>query len=543
MSKGSTAALIAGAAVVVAGGAGAYWYFQGRTPAVESEMLASISLIPEDAVMATFISTDAAAWEKLEQFGNPELQQLVAEQLETFQQESLESINVSYETDIKPWVDGLTVSVLPPKEVQDEEEPNLLILVGVNDQAKAQSFEEKLKGLEDVQVKDSDYKGVAITEYVQDDSPTYKAALGDYVAFSTEQQSIELAIDSSQSKSSLESQTETAKALNALAQLEDPLVQVYIPNYAGLVSEFTAAADEAPLPPDLLQQLNQIQSVVAGFGVNDQGVRVKAVTRLDPLANVPQGQTSPDQVVNQFPTNTLALISGYGISQVWSSVVAETDNNPQVSDAVDAIRQQTQTVGIDADQDIFSWMSGEFGIGLIPATEGLVAQAGMGIAMVLDSGDPATTNATFEKLNGLVGVWATVEQTEINGKQATEWKLPTGEVILGYGWVDDDTFFLGVGEPVINAIAQPADDSLAKNEKFQAAISSLPSKNDGYFYMDIAGLVDTIKQTPFGLQLNSLPPEANATVELFDSVAATNSWPDNQTSEFDMLIRLTSVQQ
>jgi hypothetical protein len=493
--------------------------------------------------MATFISTNAEDWEKLEQFGTPELQKLVTEQLQAFQQNSLATVDLAYETDIQPWVEGLTVSVLPPTEVRDEQEPNLLVLAGIEDQAKAQSFEAKLKNLDNVEVKTSEYKGVEITEYSQNGEPTYKAVLGDHVAFSPERQSIELAIDSSQDKSSLRSQSETVQALNSLAQLEDPLVQVYIPNYAGLVSEFSAAADNAPLPPDLLQQLNQIQSVVAGFGVNDEGIRVKAVTRLDPSASIPPGQASPDQIVTQFPTNTIALVSGYGISNVWSSVVQEADNNPQVSEAVDSIRQQTQAVGIDADQDIFSWMTGEFGFGLVPANEGLVAQAGMGVALVLDSSDPDTTNATFEKLSGLAGVWATVEQTDIDGTSMTQWKLPNGEVLLGYGWVDDDTFFLAVGDPVIQAIAQPADGSLAQSEKFKAAIASLPAQNDGYFYLDIAGLVATLKQTPFGLQMNTLPPEANATVEAFESIAATNSWPNPQTSEFDMLVRLTPAAQ
>jgi len=41
------------------------------------QILASAKVVPDEAMIATFISTDPKPWSQLQQFGTPEAQQLV----------------------------------------------------------------------------------------------------------------------------------------------------------------------------------------------------------------------------------------------------------------------------------------------------------------------------------------------------------------------------------------------------------------------------------------------------------------------------------
>jgi hypothetical protein len=72
-----------GAAVVVAGGVIAYLYFN-RAFGGASNPLASAKVVPDEALMATFISTDSQAWSQLQQFGTTDAQRLVEKGLQDF---------------------------------------------------------------------------------------------------------------------------------------------------------------------------------------------------------------------------------------------------------------------------------------------------------------------------------------------------------------------------------------------------------------------------------------------------------------------------
>lgn len=65
---------------------------------------------------------------------------------------------------------------------------------------------------------------------------------------------------------------------------------------------------------------------------------------------------SSGKIVGQFPAETLALVTGRGISSIWSAFVQQAKTNPQLSQGLDAVRQQLTTVNIDLDKDIFGWM-------------------------------------------------------------------------------------------------------------------------------------------------------------------------------------------
>lgn len=541
-----------GAAVAIAGSIAAYMYFKAPSGG-SSDALGSAKLVPSTALVATYITTDSQAWAKLQQFGTPEAQKLVAKGLENFNKQMFSDSNVSYEKDIKPWAGGVMIAVLPPNPVKPaqlkapfqapsapiniQQESNILIIVGIKDKLSALNFANKLKSQKGVKFQESDYKGQKIIETTENSKPTYSVVLNNsHLVLAPEKQAVEKAIDSFKGESSFASKEGASSILNKGVDVKNSLAQIYVPDYAGMVQQLAAGSPQAKqLPPQALAQLKQIKSVVAGVGVDDAGVRVKAIANLDPQLNKFQYQSTPGNIVGQFPTGTFALISGNGISRGWETLVEESKNYPEMKQGLEQVRGQLKFVNIDLDKDIFGWMNGEFAFGAIPSNQGVLANVGFGGALVFDTSDRKTAEATLTKLDTLAKTQQiNVANTNIGGKDVTEWQIPRQGALLSHGWLDQDTVFVALGGPVAEVIGDRNNPSLDNSDAFKAVTGSLQKPNGGYFYLDM----DKTQTVPL---IKSLISSDANTITMLGSIrglAFTATSPDKSTSELEMLLAL-----
>jgi len=539
-----------GAAVLVAGSIAAYTYFKAPSGG-SSEALGSAKLVPSTALMATYITTDSQAWAKLRQFGTPEAQKLVAKGLENFNKQMFSDSNVSYEKDIKPWAGGVMIAVLPPNPVKPaqlkapntpinvQQESNILIIVAIKDKLSALNFANKLKSQKGVKFQESDYKGQKIIETTENGKPTYSVVLNNsHLVLAPEKQAVEKTIDTFKGESSFASKEGASSILNKGVDVKNSLAQIYVPDYAGMVQQLAAGSPQAKqLPPQALAQLKQIKSVIAGVGVDDAGVRVKAIANLDPQLNKFQYQSSPGSIVGQFPTGTFALISGNGISRGWETIVEESKNYPEMKQGLEQVRSQLKFVNIDLDKDIFGWMNGEFAFGAIPSNQGVLANVGFGGALVFDTSDRKTAEATLTKLDTLVKTQQiNVANTNIGGKDVTEWQIPRQGALLAHGWLDQDTVFIALGGPVAEAIGDRKNPSLDNSDTFKAVTGSLPKPNGGYFYLDM----DKTQTVPLIKSLISSDANAITMLSSIRGLGFTATSPDKSTSELEMLLALKS---
>ncbi|MFN6487474.1 MULTISPECIES: DUF3352 domain-containing protein [unclassified Nostoc] len=540
-----------GAAVVVAGSIAAYTYFKG-TSGGSSDALASAKVVPSTALMATYITTDPEAWAKLKQFGTPEAQKLVAKGLEDFNKQMFSDSNVSYEKDIKPWAGDVMIAVLPPNPVKPaqlnvpsgapnvptnlQQEPNILIVVGIKDKLSALNFANKLKSQKGVKLQESDYQGQKIVETTQNGKPTYSVVLNNsQLVLAPEKQAVEKAIDTFKGQSSFANKEGASSVLKGV-NVKNSLAQIYVPDYAGMVQQLTAGNPQAKqLPPQTLTQLKQIKSVVAGVGVDDAGVRVKAIANLDPQLNKFQYQSSPGNIIGQFPADTFALISGNGISRGWEVLVEQSKDYPEMKQALEQARGQLKTVNIDLDKDVFGWMNGEFAFGAIPSNQGVLASVGFGGALVFDTSDRKTAEATLTKLDTLAKTQQiNVANRNIGGKDVTEWQIPQQGALLAHGWLDQDTVFVALGGPIAEAVSDRKNPSLDTSDAFKAVTGSLQKPNGGYFYLDM----DKTKTVPL---INSFVSSNADTIIILNSIRGlgfTAISPDKSTSELEMLLAL-----
>ncbi|GAX36346.1 DUF3352 domain-containing protein [Nodularia sp. NIES-3585] len=539
-----------GATVLVAGSLAAYIYFKGPS-GDSSGALGSAKLVPATALMATYITTEPEAWAKLSEFGTPEAQKLLAKGLENFQQDFFSDGNISYEQDLKPWVGGVMVAMLPPNPTklaqsnqpnstsQGQPESNILMVVGIKDKLNALSFANKLKSKAGVKVEESDYKGETITEVTENGRLTYSAVLNNnHLVFAPEKQAVEKAIETFKGQPSFASQEGANRMLTANADVKNILAQVYIPDYAGMMQQLIAASPQATqLPPQSLKQLQQVKSIVARVGVDDQGVRMRAIANLDPQLNKFEYQASPAKIVDQLPLDTFALMTGNGISRSWSAIVEQSQDYPEFNQIVQQVRGQLKFVNIDLDTDVFGWMDQEFAFGAMPSNQGVLANLGFGGALVLETSDRSTATATLSKLDNLAKTQRlNVAQRNIGGKDVTEWQIPGQGALLSHGWLNQDTVFLAVGGSVAEAIATNNTPKLDSSDTFKAVTGSLQKPNAGYFYIDAEKTASLVNR--FMAQTQPLPPEANTVLSIIHGFGVTLTSSDKSTSELEMLLAL-----
>lgn len=533
--------LVAVAAVVAAGSVAAYLYFKG-IPGKLPTPLDSAKVVPDEALMTAFISADSQNWSKLQQFGSREAQQIIAQGLQNFQAQLRADTNMDFEKDLQPWVSGVMFAFLPAQAEASASEPNLLMVVGIKNKLKALEFANRLKAQKQATVEERQYKGIAISNIKEQNGTSYSTAvLGDYLVLAFHSKVLEAAIDTFKGEPSLASAAGAAEALAKGAGVENPIAQVYLKDYAGLVRELLLSRGSAPnIPPATLKQLEQVKSAVMGVGIDSEGLRLKALAQLDSQAIKRQFKPAPGKVVAQFPAETVALLSGQGINQYWSEFVSQSKNTPELQKSVQQIRQSVkQAVNLDADKEVFGWMDGEFALGAISSGKGMLAQVGFGGALVIETRDRKTAESTLEKLDAQAKrtiPFIAIEQRLVSNIEVREWKSPQG-VLLGRGWLDKDTLFVALGGPLVDAIADTAKAPLDSSPNFKAITGSLPNPNQGYFYLDMEKTLPVVSELSVAAG-TPLAPEASALLNSIRGVGIAASLPDQSTSKLEILFSL-----
>lgn len=526
---------------IVAGGTAAYWYFKGNFGSGTSP-LASAKVVPDEALMAAFISTDSSALAQLQRFGTPEAEKLVEKSLQDFDRQVLKKSKINYEQDIKPWLGSVTIAVLPPisaKQLQAtpfSAQSNILLVLGIKNGLSAWNFSKKLKADKTVTSQEFDYKGQKITESTSQGEPIYSSILDGRVVLAPAKQAVEQAIDTYKGEPSFATKAGIDSTFAQSLQLKNPIAQIYLPDYASAVQQLTAT-NPAGLPPQTLAQLQSVKAVVAGVGVDDMGIRMKAIAQLNPNAINIQYQNSPSKVVTRFPVDTLALLTGAGISRTWAAFVDRTRDLPEVKQGLDSARRSLKTTyNLDLDRDVFGWMDGEFAIGAISSSQGMLASLGFGGVLMFQTSDRATAESTLSKLDAIArSNFLAVVPRDINGNSVTEWQVPAQGAIVGHGWLDRDTMFIAVGEPIVEAIAKPSGKSLDSSEVFKAATGSLLQPNAGYFYLDMDKTMSLLASKPLS---TAIDPEATAIINSIRGIGITASNPDKTTSQMELLVAL-----
>ncbi|MEB3343116.1 DUF3352 domain-containing protein [Okeania sp.] len=529
--------LTASLVLIAAGGVATYFYLKNVAIKVSSP-LNTAQVVPGTASMATFIQPNQKAITKLQQFGTPEARKLISESYAEFQAENLAENDIDWEKDIQPWLGGVMLAFVPGDERLDTQSLNLLMIVGIKNKFQALKFVTKLKGDDESKVRERKYQGVTIREVTDKDRKKFSIALlGDYLAIAPVAAAVEDAIDTFQGKNASMGEN-VVEVLQQSAGVENAIATVFIPNYAEFVREF---ADDLSAEKNLsaggLQQLEQINSLVMGIGVDDQGVRLRAVTKLVAPLSPELTRVVSGEILQRFPVETMMLVSGTGISQLWSLVMSQAQGNQDLQNALDTVRNTFSEVGLDVDREV-SWMDGEFAAGLITSSEGILRTTGVGGAMVLETSDRSAAEVTLKKLNEIAikNPGVAVKERQVGSQLVTEWQMLGVGTFFGYGWLDDNALFLALGEPLIEGMMSVPENGLIGSAGFEEIVGSLPKSNQGYFYLDMEQAMVWAHRYPFVNVLMS--SEVKTILGSIRGIGVTASWSDELTNEIEMLLAL-----
>ena len=446
-----------------------------------------------------------------------------------------ETKDLDYAVDIEPWLgDELAVSISGDlfaalggsidqtfAEIEDALSgdadlpmdampaiPQFIIAIATTDTDESAKFLEKLRAESDTAMQETDYEGVTIVygepESGSDVGVAYATVDGFIVVVGGGVETLQAVIDAKDGDSLADDET-YKKVIEALPKGSVGFGYMNLGSFMdglmGTLEEMSGAMNLAELGalgalgPD---QLTAVQGGGFAFGFDPNGIRFDAVSVYDKDA-LPEDlltKVNPNEATRHAPADTLAYLSGIDLGGALSGLLDMLGTMPDmgVEDLQESMDMLEAQLGFEVD-DLFTALSGEFSLALTQDAAGIMGDPSLPLGLLVQFENK--DEATFKQLMSLVGMLTMgidieLDTTTISDVSVTTVNGPTGEPMIGWG-LSDDFFALGTSHGLLETTFG-GGDVLADDANFKAAIAPLPSKNTGYFYLNVAGAMDIAYQ-------------------------------------------------
>jgi hypothetical protein len=532
MAKGSGIA----AALVVAGASGAagYYYFQhSKNVGDRPEQLAQA--IPESAYAVGYIATDPNLWSKLGKFGTPEAKQLVSRSLQQAQKDMLSQENLDYQKDIQPWLGNVMVALDSSNKAGGF---SFLAVSKVKDQIGAYNFLKKVSSKSKTAVKESTYKGAKVWSEGTGKDESHLAYINNWLMFSDSRQSLEKSIDAATSGAASFKQKngDSFFASDSLA-VTNQVAAGYV-DFARLVPAINASSTSTTkLTAEQLKQLTDIKSFAGSMGIDDKGIRTKALTQMNNVAvTLP---AASGKILSNFPANTVMVASGINLKDLWTETTKQMATDPKAKEALSTWQTSfQQSTNLNLEKDVISWLGGEYALGIVPQNEGMWGDyLGMGMVAVFDSTDKPSTERTLKEVKNLASSSVGVsERKSADGKSINDIKnpFPPGKgPLLSYGWLDDKSVFF-------STIDIATKEPLNRSADFQEITGSLPQSNSGYVYLNFDKMLNLFDSKALKTQTAKIPADYLSLLKSMKGLGAAGTQNGNSYRSEGLLVLKTS---
>jgi hypothetical protein len=503
-----------------------------------------MSLLPQDTFFTVAISTDLERWQKFSEFGIPLSRGVFQQQIAKFQTDFLTHYGYNYQQDIQPWIGKqilfgyLDNPVAPggkssqPKVLRQQ----TIAILPIADLGAAQRVLEQHQTPADANLVESNYKGVAIREFKRKAGTMAIAIVDNFVTITSDRSVLERVIDTQQDGKSLLTVPGYTKALTEI-EIDRPFAQVYV-NIPVATAVVAASAPQA-LAADKLAQSQIQQGMAANATLEAEGIAWKGISWLKPdtkekfvVAN--QGQ----DMAGNFPANTLVMISGGNLQQLWKDYLKSADGNPLAPiKPNDLTKNIDGFTGLDLESEILNWSKGPFGIGMVPKSDKIDTEFGAGLVVFQQASDRSAAEKAFNRLDSTMAQKQAfkVSKVQINGKDAIDWTSPVNVSAATHGWLDRNLAFLNLGAPVANTFVPKPQSRLIDTTLFQQSTRSNLDHHNGQFFIDIDRTINAGNlPLPFS-------PEVRAVFQAVKSLGVTSAIFDESSNRFDMFVTLKKV--
>jgi len=562
--------LTLGSAVGFAVGGVIAWSLLRKQPTLVG-MPTGADVIPQDAAITVAFTTDKSQWQQLRRFGTPESQAAFDKTLAELRDRLLIANGLNYPRDIQPWVGNeITAAVLlPPANVKAPKpqpydpaalaagDQSTVMVLPIADPTKAQEILTRPQVAANQDWVDRDYKGIKIREVHGQRAKAYAATVLDnrFVVAANDGKAIERVIDTFKGKPSVAQMPGYSQALSHIATTS-PFMQLYVNLPAA--TTLTSSNTSQPIPPQLIGLLKPNQGLAATMSLESEGLRFQGVSWLAPNHKTRfKVQNSATRMPLLLPSDTLLAIAGGNLKQSWQTFSQPAEANEPSASAPgqmfnpDTMRRGVNSLtGLDLDQDIMSWMNGEFALALVsapaappaastppsssatPTTPAQGKNSRAGLLLLSQTSDRKAAEQTFKQLDDLMKTRYRfqVSETQIGGKPAINWVSPFTALNVTHGWLDGDVAFLAIGADLASTLVPAPTKPLNDNSFFHQTDSTDLKPNNGHFFLEVDRLINPDAKLP----LPQLPAEHQSLLGAIRAIGLTSALQDGRTTRYDL---------
>ena len=549
------------AVFLISGGVAAYFLLQRHL--LRERAVMSAQLVPEDALVTASISTDIEQWQKLQKYGTPETKAALKKQLTQLQDKLLKANGYSYEEDIQPWL-GETVMIAylgagtPTAQKEDEKEdteeelpteipfikqPDIIVLP-IENPVQAKLLLDKANSKR--QLLDRTYKGIPIRETKKNQSHQFSAAVvGRFLVVTKNPYITELVIDTYTGEPSVAATPGYTKALSQI-QASKPFAQLYLNMPA--FSAMAAANSGRSLSPENLAAAEQKQGMATTVILESEGISFRSISWLKPdSTSSHRVENRNSSLVQLLPADTLLMLSGGNLEQLWRNYLQGAESNLLTPIPPETLTEGLQgTLNLDWEKDLLPWMGGEFLLGIVPASDDVLAlpdnqqlpQLGAGVVVMVLSRNRSLAEKSFQQLDEVMvnRYQFIVEETELEGKPIVRWTSPLGGISATHGWLEDDVAFLTFGAPITNSFFPQPEALLTQTPIFQKVVPTQPNPNNGQFFLNFERTVNSSN-----LNIPKLSPKQQVLAQAINAIGVTAAISDEHATRFDIFVQLKTV--
>lgn len=511
---------------------GGYYFGKKLLLGDELTLQASNKIVPQSALANTFISTDEEKWSELREFGTPEFQELTNNNLQEFIDENLtiENQNIDYQEDISPWLSGISIAILPSSEAGIDYDA--VAILGIKNKLKAKSFFDRIKTTNSGNINETNHQNITIYQLDNQGEKIFFTTFQNYIIIANKQEVITKIIDTHKGGLSLADNSSQKFDKNS------GLIQVYFPDYSNwFLNIIKNSVPDIEVEKSAKNQLQKIDSILTNVSVENHGLKMRSVINLvEPLTTTQQLKPVSNNLLSQIPDNTICVMTGGGINQLWQQVNEEKQNIPDLDLLINQAKMITsQWLNLDLDKDIISWLDGEFALALLPPNNNNSLETLSGL-FILESSNKTQGEATLKSLENTAKLlpFLNIQTSDINGINVTKWNSPEANLV-SYGWLNDQKFVLSLTGNFEDINNIKSANSLLENPTFKLATASLPNNNNGYFYCNLQeALSVAVNYDPNFWDNSSM--EAKALADSISAIALTSSMINPTTSQVDFNI-------
>lgn len=556
-SRGRWLAALGASALVVAAAIGATVLLTGESPDAEA-----LGWTPADSVMYAELRLDLPG-DQRRQLGEflsvfpgfddqAILDQKLGEVMDRIVRGATDGSH-DYRTDIEPWFDGqLAMSVGPLPDAPDTESatPRGLLLVGVEDEARARAWIGEVVAGNGGASRTEAYQDVEITlvEPPAQGADDYPAATGAYAVLGPvlalgDLASVKAAIDTG-GRDGLGGTERFRAAAGSITG--DHLGFVFMDTQALL--DWSAEMERRfgdggalslTTMPALFDQISPDWMAGALRAEGDALVFESRTPHLAAISGDPANRAS--SLANLVPSDTLLLVASHDVAANLERVLALLRTDPEVAEGMAEIENVAGILG--GIEGLTGWI-GDLGVVVVPDGSGVSG------GLVIDPSDSAaaerllTTLRTFVTLAGASagitirdeshgGATVTVLTIEdagalmdlaqgMGGGDAPSGDVPIGRVEIAYS-VTDDVVVLGSSPSFVRRVLDaPAGDALADNPRFDGLVQRAGREHSGLFWLDVAGARGRIEGAMPADERDEYDREVRPYAEKLDAVLGTS---------------------